>query len=126
MIVWQIQGIMIMRSQQLGLACVCLLAFWGCGDEDDPPQLSASHPGWQRADCAACHSLDSVHGGSRTWDMCFGCHGDNGQPNRPAGHLEAGCTTCHNPGGSAPWNDSTHADYASWEATGCLGCHDPS
>lgn len=118
-----------MRTLIVTLLCTGLLAFGllGCGGEDeDAPQLSASHPGWERADCAACHTLGSIHGGDRAWDECFGCHGGNGQPARPAGHHDTDCTSCHNAGGSAPWNDATHADYAASPATSCRGCHDAS
>jgi len=109
------------------LTCAALLTvgLTGCEQSEEAPQLSANHPGWQRADCESCHSPASIHDGTRTWDMCFGCHGGNGQPARPAGHHDTGCTACHSAGGSAPWNDTTHADYAAWEAASCLGCHDP-
>jgi hypothetical protein len=118
-----------MRTLVATLTAAALLVFgWtACesGDEENAPQLSAGHPGWQRADCVGCHTLTAVHGGNRTWDQCFGCHGGNGQPVRPAGHHDAACTACHVVGGSAPWNGTTHADYAAWEAAACLGCHDP-
>ena len=108
------------------LACICLLslAILGCGGEGGAPQLSSGHPGWQRADCASCHPPGGDHSDGRTWDTCFGCHGGNGQPNRPAGHHDTDCTACHGVGGSGPWNDATHSDYANWAANACLGCHE--
>jgi hypothetical protein len=112
-----------MKTTLVGLACVCFLSLSAC--EDDAPQLSSGHPGWQNADCASCHNLADEHGGDRTWDMCFGCHGGNGQPARPAGHHDQGCIDCHSTGGAGPWNATSHSNYADWDAAGCLGCHDP-
>ncbi len=108
-------------SLTLTLCCWTLLL--GCNEEEGAPQLSASHhPGWDRADCATCHTLADIHGGDRDWPDCFGCHGGNGGPTRPADHGESGCNTCH-ANGSAPWDDVSHAGYEPYEPDGCMGCH---
>ncbi len=115
-----------MRTLLVTSLSITLLSLFvvGCGGDGGAPQLSSSHPGWQRADCADCHNQGAVHGGNRTWDTCFGCHGGNGQAPPPTGHHDTDCTACHSPAGSASWNDATHADYLSWDANGCLGCHE--
>jgi prolycopene isomerase len=54
--------------------------------------LEDGHPGWRKANCAACHEL--AHGGTLASE-CVVCHGPNGAPRRPAGHDTGACLQCH-------------------------------
>lgn len=75
-------------------------------------RLTATHPGWGNADCAACHDL--VHGG-RTSPECAVCHGGNGAPDRPTAHAADGCVGCH---------ATSHEGLGFAEsAQGCSACH---
>jgi hypothetical protein len=85
-------------------------------------QLTTSHSGWNRADCATggCHDKSTQHGGLYDWPDCAGCHGAN-MPNSklyPSGHHGSGCLSCH-PGA----NSGTHSGYTTYVPAGCIACH---
>ncbi len=46
--------------------------------------LTASHTGWERADCLSCHAQN--HEAGYTPPVCTTCHGGNGAPKRPVNH----------------------------------------
>jgi phytoene desaturase len=91
--------------------------------------LTATHSGWQKADCASCHALN--HDSKYTPPTCVGCHGTNGAPNRPlAQHTTfASCEGCHSGkhtglGFSSPNDCATCHKYPAGNACGFTETYD--
>ncbi len=75
--------------------------------------LDASHDGWGRADCLACHTVVHNDAGYSP-DACATCHGANGALARPLAHQDEDCRSCHG---------DSHAGLDLAEPSACLGCH---
>lgn len=61
--------------------------------ERDSTVLASAHSGWGNADCYTCH--EEVHLEAFDLGECATCHGVNGAPQRPDGHPNSLCTSCH-------------------------------
>jgi len=79
--------------------------------ERDSAVLKSSHAGWQKAGCLSCH--EGAHLGGFTDGECVTCHGNNGAPQRAAGHASRDCVSCHS---------DRHPDLTFTESQ-CIACH---
>ncbi len=76
-------------------------------------ELDSAHAGWEQAGCAECH--DVVHNAAPyTPGQCAVCHGGNGAPTRPAGHVDENCNSCH---------DDWHVGLGFEDPIACRACH---
>jgi hypothetical protein len=92
----------------------CVDSTEGEEEDEDAPQLTSSHDGWQNPQCNDCHG--SAHTDGSLPYQCAGCHGSNGAPSRPSTHTgTAPCADCHG---------TPHGDTGFPDPDACEVCHD--
>ncbi len=76
--------------------------------------LTETHSGWKQGPCLSCH--ENEHLGGFPVSACSHCHGSNGAPFRPEGHVDNSCSEsdCH---------ENQHAPIALSPPNDCRSCH---